>query len=289
MFRLTSVLAVWAWLAFATTAFAEEKDAAFEGEAPRPSGLELSAGPRVVHRDLSYSDEVAALFPSQKYPKLAPYRLGLGPAAFAAVELFPGAFGGRGLVSQLGVVASYERAFATSVLFAEGTSYERKLDTRSQGFFLGGKARLPLGEHELSLVAGYGGSSYELLGDEASPVVPDIAYRYLRVDAGARFGFGAPFVRLHLGTRFVTSSGAIADAWFPGATVRAFEGGVGAGYVLSRALELELGLDYLRYGFDFNPIPASADPWTRPIAGGAIDQYLNVSLALRYRFGGEAT
>jgi hypothetical protein len=42
--------------------------------------------------------------------------------------------------------------------------------------------------------------------------------------------------------------------------------------------------DFLRYGLNFNPIPASTDPWTKPVAGGASDTYLSATLALRVHF-----
>lgn len=260
-------------------------DAVADTNPPAPmAALELSAGPRAERRDLTYSDQVAELFPSRKYPKLAPLHQPAAPAAFAGFELFPGALLARGAARLFGLVGSYERGFATSVLFAEGTAYERRLSTRSSATFLGLKGRLPLGAHELSLTVGYGSYSYELLGDEAAPVVPDVAYRYVQLDAAARFGFGAPFARLHGGTRFVSSSGALGSEWFPGAKTNCVEAGLAAGYAPWRAVELELGLDFVRYGFDFNPVAQSTDPWTRPVAGGAVDQYLSLSLALRYRF-----
>ena len=254
-----------------------------ESQARSPA-LEISAGPRAVHRELSYSDQVATLFPERNYPKLAPYQLALGPAAFASVELFPGAFTGRGLAAHLGVTLSYARAFATRLLFAQGTPYERTLDTRSSELFAGLKARLPLDAHELSLSAGYGQSSYELLGDEAQPVVPDVAYRYFRIDGAAKVSLGAPFLGLHAGTRLIADSGAVGQTWFAGAKTTCFEAGAQAGYRLSASFDVLLAFDLVRYGFDFNPIPPSANPWTTPVAGGAIDQYLLGSLALRYRF-----
>lgn len=265
-------------------------DAIADANPPAPvAALELSAGPRAMRRDLTYSDPVAELFPNRKYPKLAPLHQPAAPTAFAAFELFPGALLGQGAARLFGVVGSYERGFATSVLFAEGTADERRLSTRSSAAFLGLKARLPLGEHELSLTAGYGSYSYELLGDEAAPVLPDVSYRYVQLDAAARFGFGAPFARLHGGTRFVSSTGALGSEWFPGAKTNCFEAGIGAGYAPWRAFELELALDFVRYGFDFNPVSANTDPWTRPVAGGAVDQYLSLSLALRYRFDATPT
>lgn len=260
-------------------------DTVADANPARPlAALELSAGPRAQRRDFTYSDQVAELFPSRKYPKLAPLHQPAAPAVFAALELFPGAFATQGPARLLGLVGSYERGFATSVLFAEGTGYERRLSTRSSAAFLGLKGRLPLGPHELAFTVGYGSYSYELLGDETAPVVPDVSYRYLQLDAAARLGFGAPFARLHGGTRFVSSSGALGDEWFPRAKASCIEAGVAAGYAPWRALELELALDFVRYAFDFNPVAQSTDPWTRPVAGGAVDQYLSLSLALRYRF-----
>jgi hypothetical protein len=49
-------------------------------------------------------------------------------------------------------------------------------------------------------------------------------------------------------------------------------------------LYLVAGFDWLRYGFDFNPVPAGR---TGYVAGGAVDEYLSGYLAFRFHVPGK--
>jgi hypothetical protein len=80
----------------------------------------------------------------------------------------------------------------------------------------------------------------------------------------------------------VSDTGGLRTDWFPNTKTKSIELGVFAGYGLSRAFDIVAAADLVRYAFDFNPIPPQTDPWSKPVAGGATDQYITGSLALRY-------
>jgi hypothetical protein len=54
--------------------------------------------------------------------------------------------------------------------------------------------------------------------------------------------------------------------------------GAGAGYALGSSLEADVSLGLRRYGWDMKVLPGDT-----LIAGGAIDQYLSVTVGLVYR------
>ena len=256
-----------------TSAYAEDA---------RPSPFELEVGLRGVHRDFSYRDTPAQLFPNKGYPTLVPIQLALGPAAFFDGTFYPGALASSQIEAHFGLTFGYELSFGTNADFAPGSAIERTLETRAAQFYLGGRARLPLGPHELGLVAAYGQQKFELVGDENAPLAPDVRYKFVRLAVDARFVLARFVLGGHFGTRLVSDTGGLEQDWFPHTKTKSLEAGVFAGYRLGRAFELIAAFDLLRYGFDFNPISPATDPWSKPVAGGATDQYLSGSLALRY-------
>lgn len=267
------------------------EEAAAPAETTEPSGpsaVELTAGLRAVHRRFSFHDTPKDLFDKQ-HPGLltAPsYTLPLGPALFVDAAIYPFAFGSRGAAAIFGIAAGYEVNVATKSAF--GTP-ERNLTTRASQYYAGLKGRIPISVHELHLLAAYGKQVFELSGDETSPVVPDVAYKFVRLGAEGRFRFDEFSIGLHAGTRLVRSTGNLEGArWFPGhVKTQALEAGISAGYLLAPHLELLLGFDLTRYAFNLNPQPATANPYTQVVAGGAVDQYASAWLGVRYGFGGQ--
>lgn len=276
-----SPLLVLALLTFASSAFAE--DAA---RVPNLAPLELTGGLRAAQRTLEYHDTPAELYPNRGLNTLLTYKQPLGPSAFLQLNLFPAAFVSRAADANLGITASYEVALPTNVIFAEGTAQEVKLKSHSSEFFVGLRGRLPIDVHELGLVAGYGQHRYDVDGDEKSPLVPDVRYDFVRLSADTTLRFDALRLGAHLGTRIVQDTGGLQDAWFPSTKTSSIEAGVVAGYEVSPRLEVLVGFDVIRYAFDFNPIPANADPTY--VAGGGVDQYTSGWLALRFSLSGAA-
>jgi hypothetical protein len=266
-----------------------EPEAKPESEAPSEftsdSGrtpLELSAGLRAVHRSFAYHDTPAERFPKYGFAPPQTYTLPLGPALFLEGSLFPGAWATRGPGSWIGLTGGYELNVATKTVYGVAPN-EKKLTTSANQWFLGGKVRIPVSAHEFGLTGGVGAQVFNLLGDEARPQVPDVWYRFYFVRAEGRLRFGAASLGFHIGTRLVHNTGGLERDWFRGhVKTQNIEAGISAGYPLAPNLDLIVGIDHVRYAFDFNPQPPAADPSTQVVAGGAVDQYTSGWLGLRY-------
>ncbi len=246
------------------------------------SALKLDAGLRAIHRDFGYKDTPADLFPNQGYPVLVPIRLPLGPAVFGDGEFYPGALVSSGAAANLGLSFGYEQSFGTNAVFAEGSPIQRTLHTDASQFYVGARVRLPFATHELGLLGAYGQQKFLLTGDESAPLAPDVRYKFVRLVLDGSFAFDDLLLGGHIGTRLVSDTGGLRADWFPNTKTSSLELGAFVGYRLSSAFDLIASLDFLRYGFDFNPIPKDTDPWSKPIAGGGHDQYVSGALALRY-------
>ena len=253
--------------------------------------LELTAGLRAVHRSFTYHDTPAQLYPAAGYPEPLTYSLPLGPAVFIDGTVYPGGWFTRGPGAWFGLTGMYEINFATKTVYNEGKPNEGKLTTNANQYFFGVKARVPVSVHQVGLVAGIGKQTFNLLGDEnfpPGPQVPDVWYKYIKVGAEGRFRFNPFSVGFHVGTRLVSNTGGLERDWFPGhVKTQSIEAGLEAGYTVATNIDLVCGFDLMRYAFDFNPFPADADPKTKLIAGGAVDQYTSGWLGVRYSLPGK--
>jgi hypothetical protein len=67
--------------------------------------------------------------------------------------------------------------------------------------------------------------------------------------------------------------------WFPGATGSGLDFGAFLSYEILKFMDVAAGVDYIRYGFDFNNIPddagTSGNLTSTKIAGGATDTFLS--------------
>jgi hypothetical protein len=242
--------------------------------------LELSAGLRAVHRSFAYHDTPSERFPQYGFAPPQTYNLPLGPALFIDGSLFPGAWATRGPGSWFGLTGGFEMNVATKSVYGVSPN-EKQLTTRAYQWFAGGKVRIPVAAHEFGVSGGVGSQVFNLLGDEDRPQVPDLGYRFYFVRAEGRLRFSSMSLGFHLGTRFVHNTGGL-EHWFDHVKTQNVDVGISAGFALTPSLELVVGLDHVRYAFDFNPLPPAADPSTDIVAGGAVDQYTSGWMALRF-------
>jgi hypothetical protein len=247
---------------------------------PAPLAFVLSAGPRVVHRTFDFHDPLTNYNPGATKPYS--YSLPAGPAPFVDLALYPGAFAGRGIASQIGLVGRYEKLIGTKTNFDQGVS----LSTFGQEFEVGLRGRLPLDANELGVTAAYGKHSFHVTdtdpGPTASAVVPNVDYTFVRLALDGRLDLGAVAFGARVGTRLVTSTGALGETWFPKTKTNSIEAGVEGAFKLTPVFSIVAGVDFLRYAFNFNPVPTS----NAVVAGGAVDQYISGYLALRVSISG---
>jgi hypothetical protein len=243
------------------------------------SPLDITAGLRPMHRTFSFNQTLADVRPKEGFYQLLKYELPLGPSLFIDFNWFPGSHFAEGPAEWIGITAGYEKGFATQSIYGEGTMDQKTLKTDAQAFYVGGRFRFPIGLHQLGATATYGQHSFILTGDEGPyPLIPDVKYSYIKVGLDGMFRFGDFSAGARVGKRFVSSTGALQTVWFPKVSTQSLEAGVTVGYRLVSMLDLVAGFDWLRYAFDFNPVPI------RPsyVAGGAVDEYLSGYIAFRF-------
>jgi hypothetical protein len=238
-----------------------------------PTPLKLSGGGGVVSRHFDYTDDL--------FSALRNYELDAAPLFFLRAEWYPLAHDGDGDLANFGVTAGYEHVFPPTSLTRNG----RRFDTRSNGWFAGLRGRVPLDAHELGFVGGYGRQEFEVEGDDAAPLVPDVTYEYLRISAEAELRFSEFVLGLEIGKRFVLATGELeTEAWFPHVTPDAVDLRAYVGHALASELDLVAGVQLTRYFFSMNPQPDDAR-----VAGGAVDQYLSGWAAVVWRMPGSAS
>lgn len=269
--------------------------------------LELSLGVRGYNRNFKYTEPVWADGTATPPRTLYPYSLALAPTVWIAGRFYPGALFGNGPFSHLGIMFRYELGFGTTADYQSSPpagspptqTVVTQLKTKASEYQIGLRARLPLGAHELGIFGLYGNHSFVLSGDEdpnkgnGAPyaVVPDVHYHYLRFGLDARFRFGKLMLGAQVAPRFLTAMKEIdkAGVWFPGATGSGLDFGAMAGFQLLPWLMPAIGVDMVRYGFDFNNLPVN--PKQTVVAGGATDTYLSgwLGVIATFDFGGGAT
>jgi hypothetical protein len=140
-----------------------------------------------------------------------------------------------------------------------------------------------------------------LEGDEGGaggqrPLVPDVKYEYIRPGVEGRLRISQVFASVHVAPRFLLSYHQIdlERVWFPGASGSGFDFGLAGGYGVLPFLDVVIGFDFLRYGFDLSGIPtANRCPVDMPdpagcqrVAAGASDTYISGWLGAMVRLGG---
>lgn len=270
----------------------EEEEASSEADAEErvesgPAGppLIVAAIARFLNRSLTFNDTLPSLAdPAYAVPD---HHLGFAPALGLQVQVYPAVFLGLGgFAGQVGLTGGFERSFPVASRYS-GTllNVPSELNSVSQEWTFGSRVRFPGEKRELGVVLAYGQHRFSIQGDEARPIVPDVAYSHVRFGGDARFDFGRLFAGAKLGLRLVLDSGELEneDLWFPNASGQAIDIGLWGGYRLIDSLDLVLGVDFVRYGFDFNPIDKANA--TR-VAGGAVDQYLSGFAGIQFSLGG---
>ncbi|MBK9000763.1 MAG: hypothetical protein IPM35_34000 [Myxococcales bacterium] len=232
----------------------------------RPSPLEAMLALRGGTRNFRYSDDL--------FGALRAYKMGPTPAAFVAVRWYPAAHFEGGPIAHVGIAASFEQAFLIESQ-ADGETYP----TTAREWQLGLHGRLPLGALELGADLGLGEHAFNVDDDPNFPVVPDVAYRFVRLGVDARYRAGSFSVGGSFGYRHVSEAGTVETAaWFPRLQVAGLDAGAFAGYAVIPRLDVLAGALYRRYWYSMNP-----EPGDRFIAGGALDSYISGWIGVGYQ------
>jgi hypothetical protein len=268
----------------------EEVSASTDDLAGAKGGLspfDATAGLRPLHRTFEFNQTIADVRPNDGFGQFLKYELPLGPVLFIDLNWFPASHFTTGPAEYIGLTGGFEKGFATQSVYQEGTPNEQALKTNLQQFYIGPRFRLPIGPHMLGATGTFGQHTFALDGDTAHPLVPDVKYSYIKAGLDGTFRFGDFSIGARVGKRFVMSTGTLKTVWFPSVKTQSLEAGATVGYRLVSMLELVAGFDWLRYAFDFNPVPRRGGLESY-VAGGAVDEYLSGYIAFRFHIPGES-
>jgi hypothetical protein len=238
-----------------------------------PATIELSVGPRVLYRQLTYdTDPDDALTPFRtRRPTPA---LGLEAAWFP-----------RLVTPRLGLAGALEYGAPLESRSSADLAYQLPNSDALGSLLIGLATRFAT----VDLALGAGRQRFGVVPEGAAVsrprLVPDVFYQYLRAGLAARI-----YTRSRLGLnagvyyRHLLGTGAIAsDDWFPSLRALGAEARLGVSYRFLPALEARLQGDLRLYRLTVDPEDRSGGH----ITAGALDQYWSAWLAVAVLLGGE--
>jgi hypothetical protein len=277
-----------------------EKDTGGKGGGSKKgrTPLEIDAGFRAYSRAFEWTGVAGTGVRNPTSPRtVRPYNLSVAPALILNGVFYPGAFFTDGFAANIGLMGGAELGVATSTDYEraqpDGSKLVTPLKTTAQSWDVGLRGRIPIGPLEIALFAEYGTQTFILLGDEGgntglSPLVPDVKYTFIRLGLEPRVEFSKVIIGAHIAPRVLTSLHQLdlKGVWFSHVKGRGLDFGLMGGYAIAPFFAVVGGLDFVGYGFDFNPIDPK--PEVDPLAvGGATDSYKSIWLAARFSIGGK--
>jgi hypothetical protein len=237
------------------------------GHRPRPY-LELAVGGRVFSRTMSFVDN---------YSGVPGYQLARATAVTVDLVVQPFAFSSRTLgswVSGLGLTGGFSYAIDVAT---QRAGSEARSPGEVYSYDVGLRQRITFGRFDLLPHAGYLVDTFVANAGEQSP---DVRYRVVRAGLGGELALSArTTVRASVDYLHVLGAGPLAEAGkFPRATARGIDLGAGATFAFNDTLEAQLQVGLRRYGFDMK-----AEPGDTLLVGGAVDQYLSMTVGLAFR------
>jgi hypothetical protein len=244
-----------------------------DGEGPARAAaskafIEVGVGGRVFSRSMSFTDN---------FSQVPAYRLEHATAVTVDMAFHPFALADatrNTRLAGLGVTGnvSYALGISTEVTGSSGRAH-----TDVHGYEAGLRYRAQLGIVELSPRAAY---LTETFAANVGGLSPDVNYHVVRAGLGLRLPIARQAsLRASADYLDVLSTGRLSGQdRFPRAVTRGMDVTVGGGYVLSDSVEAWASVGLRRYGFDMKSRPGD-----NLIAGGAVDEYVSITMGLTYR------
>jgi hypothetical protein len=245
----------------------KERQDEFETDptAPRPF-FELGVGGRVFSRNMTYADNFSGL-PGYKLSRASALSL---DAAFYPFALAPSTAGSW--VRGLGLTGAFNYAMGIGT---QGGGTAGATRTEVYGYEVGVRQRFIVGMVDVIPHVGYLVDQFMATNAERSP---DVRYTVVRVGMGGQLNLSSKAaVRAAIDYLNVLDPGPMA-VMFPHATAQGVDLTLGVGYAFTDSLEGQVAVGWKRYGFDMH-----AQPEDENIAGGAVDEYLSMTLGFAYR------
>jgi len=249
-------------------------------------GLDAMIGLRLYSRNHTYKDldltPSKQLRPTQAY-SLPKNSLPGAPSIVGQADYFFHPYVGVSLggAYSVGVYSKEESQIQGHPCNATACIYR----TSSYDLQLGVKGRYTIATTELTANVGYDRHVFKVVpeeGDTSPPQVAGVDLQAIRAGVGARVVVTPTLAALG-GVNYlqVFRFGEIGVDYFPNMKGRGGEGyaGVAFGLPWMKGLEARALADFRRYVFTLNPDPTTAER----VAGGAVDQYIGITLAVGYR------
>lgn len=260
----------------------EEEDEADDGE--RPSALLAALRFRGLMRDYGYNDDLLPL---------RDHSLDISGAGRLLLRWYPAAHFTGGFAANLGLDL---RALYMLPVEVTRTTDDVKFTTNQIGFDAGLHWRVPIGDHRLGLLVGYGQHSVEVEDGESAdepdmpedPDVPSVEYGMLRFGGDVWLALGDSIgVEVSGAYLLLVGLGEVEEElWFPNASGGGMEVSATFAYKLTSALQLQAAVGFTRYGLTLDPQPDDpgvADRSEVPnarVAGGASDTHPHGELGI---------
>ncbi|MEA2696373.1 MAG: hypothetical protein QOI66_644 [Myxococcales bacterium] len=246
----------------------DEKPGDVRGDVlPRPY-LELGVGGRVFSRSMTFSENISQI-PAYRLDRATAITIDMAFHPFALVESTRDDW-----IAGIGITGNvtYAMGITTEMAGADG-----RARTEVHGYELGLRYRAPLGIVDLIPRAAY---LAETFAANVGSVAPDVDYRVLRAGLGISLALSRQaFMRASGDYLDVLSAGRLNDAdRFPRAVTRGVDVSLGAGYAFADNVEAWVAVALRRYGYDMK-----SQQGDRLIAGGALDEYMSMTMGLTYR------
>jgi hypothetical protein len=227
---------------------------------------ELSAGPRILARTFTYTDNLSGL---------PGYTLQGALAVAGDGELYPtaGSAGSNG--RNFGFAGHFETSLNAKTTGRDGA----QLSTKFLAWYAGGRYRIPVGNFVATLGVDYGEHRFQIGDDDT--LVPNVRYTFVRPSLRGRFDTSAGFSLLLTAAYLnILSVGSMNNPdKFPRVTAVGAEVEAAIAYALDRQFELQLVGDLRHYAHNMHVRPGD----TTPIVGGALDEHFGAALLLSYR------
>jgi len=244
-------------------------DASGDGNEEDGVVVRLRARGGFIHRTLDFSDDI--------YNRLRVQRTNLWVYQVDGA-LYPFE---RPIGERLGLIASYEAAFAGSV---HDSDFGGDFPVTFQEFFGGLRARYPLGKNEIAFDLTFGRMNSGLEDKNKAAHIPDMSYTVLRasldfsLELGPVRAVGSGGFRLPLGYGEISNT-----EWFPRVGGYGFEASLGLEYPVSKRVSLEVLGSLRRYLLEMNSEPDDAISGKSEVAGGAVDLYLSSYFGVSFK------
>jgi hypothetical protein len=236
-----------------------------------PLAARVSVGPSVTNRTLEFSHRAFQQAPRD-------YSGGVVPGARAQGEVYPLAFGGSGLLANLGIGFSFDQSIGLKV-----NTGGMKLATTMRNYAVDARVRLPLGGVQVMVVGGYARRTFKIDRGGAAVDLPDVDYKMFNPGLGFSIPLGRVAVFLEGRALLVTSAGPIErPSSYGQAKVTAFEGEGGVEIGITKRIGVRLVGNFVGVGYTFKGTGAMSnnrdDDSASKDVGGAAERYISGAL-----------